>query len=244
MEENLWDSDLFVNKNIPYLFNHEIIEYDMREAGFNLIQEYKLLPERVINTMKRATKDARKIRIGQMERTNKELVAKKKEAFKEARKKFITANELEMQDIITIKKDAIFVSKRCDYTKFGEFIEFREKNYYTSFLSVGNLEIYCGPESYAVKGISDEKLINHEPYMMQFINDYCKKMETDSPERVISFTRRFIDKYKARELEMGYYLPFNRKSEFEFTEDENGKRVVDISYNFQNILLPLIKIPL
>ena len=43
---------------------------------------------------------------------------------------------------------------------------------------------------------------------------------------------------------MGYYLPFNRKSEFEFTEDENGKRVVDISYNFQNILLPLIKIPL
>ena len=45
--------DLYINPNIFYLFNKEIIEYDMKEAGFSLIQEYKLLDEKEIEKLKK-----------------------------------------------------------------------------------------------------------------------------------------------------------------------------------------------
>ena len=48
MEHKLWERDLFYNKNIPFLFNKEIIEYDMKEAGFSLVQEFHLLPDNII----------------------------------------------------------------------------------------------------------------------------------------------------------------------------------------------------
>ena len=33
------------NPDIEYLFNNEIIEYDMKDAGFNIIKQFKLLPD-------------------------------------------------------------------------------------------------------------------------------------------------------------------------------------------------------
>ena len=241
--QEMWERDTTLNTNIHYLFNREIYEYDMKEAGFSLIQEYGLLPSKVINSMKQSTKDARKIKIGVMERTNKELVEKKKEAFVEARKNFITSNDLSVNDIISVKKDAIFTCKRCNETNFGKYIEFRPKNQYTSYIHIAGIEIYFNDDNVDIKGISDAKLEMHEEYMVSFIKDYCKKMESDSPEKVIAFTRRFIDKYKARELETGYYLPLNKRSTLEFLNIE-GERVLDIKWNLTNILIPLIKIPL
>ena len=36
------------NPNIQYLFDEEIIEYDIRDAGFSLIRQYKLLsPDKI-----------------------------------------------------------------------------------------------------------------------------------------------------------------------------------------------------
>ena len=34
----------WLNPNIEYLFGDEIIDYDMKDAGFNLIKQYRLLP--------------------------------------------------------------------------------------------------------------------------------------------------------------------------------------------------------
>ena len=40
LEHSLWKNDNFLNRNIMFLFNKEITEYDMKEAGFSLIQEF------------------------------------------------------------------------------------------------------------------------------------------------------------------------------------------------------------
>lgn len=37
--KELWEKELYVNDNIPYIFNTFIYEYDMKEAGFSIIKE-------------------------------------------------------------------------------------------------------------------------------------------------------------------------------------------------------------
>ena len=91
----------------------------------------------------------------------------------------------------------------------------------------------------------------HKEYMIKFICQFFRKMETSSDEDVIEFTKRFIDKYKRRKLEVGYYREFDFSSKYrtntgELYEEfwEEDKDELDISYNFQNILLKFIQIPL
>ena len=81
LEHSLWKNDNFLNRNIMFLFNKEITEYDMKEAGFSLIQEFKLLPESKIAYLKKFGKDERKIKIGDMQRENEQLRNGMKDAF-------------------------------------------------------------------------------------------------------------------------------------------------------------------
>ena len=36
--ENIWKYDTYINTDNVFLFNREIIEYDMRDAGFSIIK--------------------------------------------------------------------------------------------------------------------------------------------------------------------------------------------------------------
>ena len=226
----------------------------MKDAGFSLTQEFKLLSNKQIESLAKLKKDRRKVEMGKIERDNSEYREAKKEAFKLARQFFFEANGLEQNDIISIKKDAILTSKICTQQKFGKYIEFRPKNLYTSYIQLGkNLEFYYNPSQLDVKGISDETLELHEEYMLKFIKLYFKKMETEDDITVIEFMKRFITKYKRRELEVGYYRQFNHKSDFVLLDNEGDtfmdyweecKDELDISYNFHNILLKLIQIPI
>ena len=253
VEHTLWKNDNFINRNILFLFNKEITEYDMKEAGFSLIQEFKLLPESMINKLKTYGKDERKIKIGDLQRDNEKLKNDMKEAFAQARKIFMEMNKLEPNDIITVKKDAIITCKICNHTKLGKYIDFRPKHTYTSYIQLDKrLELYYSPYDFAVKGIGDDKLQYHEEYMIHFLKLYFRKMESEDRSTVIGFVRRFIDRYKRRELNVGYYRQFDTKSEYHvigsndtFTEFwEEDKDDLDISYNFLKVLIKLIKIPL
>ena len=114
------------------------------------------------------------------------------------------------------------------------------------------MEFYYNYEKLDVKGMNDENIALHEDYMIKFIKSFFLKMETESEEDVIKFTRRFIDKYKRKELEGGYYRTFDYRSIIEVTTEddvlykdywEDKKEDIDISYNYKNILLKLIQIP-
>lgn len=254
MSSTLWERDSFINENIPFLFNKEIIEYDMKDAGFSLSREFKLLDPEILTKLGKLKKDRRKIEMGIIERDNKSYRDAKKEAFKYARQMFFEANDLEVQDIISIKKDAIITTKKCTHQEFGKYILFRPKNYYTSYIQLGKrLEFYYNPKQLDVKGISDDILKLHKDYILKFIKLYFHKMETENDETVIEFMNRFITRYKRKELEIGYYREFNHKSNFVLENNntdtfmdywEDSKDDIDISYNFHEILLKLIQIPL
>ena len=248
--DNLWEKDLYINDNIMYLFNTEIFEYDMKDAGFSLSKEFNLLDKDILDSLEDKDKEYRTKKLGIYQRDNKEYANSLKEAFRTARKLFFIDNELEKSDIISVKKDAIFTSKRCKKQQIGKYINFRPKNTYTSYIYFGKkLEVYYGYDKFDVKGISDTNKELHEKYMIDFISSFIHKMESEQSSSILGFLKRFIDSYKWRELEIGYYRPFNEKSLFELydgTEVSSYDEVMDlnINYNFYNILLQLIKIPL
>ena len=107
MTNEIWKHDTFNNHNIVFTFNKEIIEYDLKEAGFSLTKEYNLLDKNTIKVLEKYKKDKRKIELGLIQRDNKEYRESLKEVFKEARRKFIEYNELEQQEIIRIWKEFI-----------------------------------------------------------------------------------------------------------------------------------------
>ena len=198
-------------------------------------------------------KDRRKIEIGNLQRANEEYKERLKQAFEEARRMFFEANDLHEDEIISIKKDAIFTTKYCEFQKFLGYIEFRPKNEYSSYIRLNKrIEMYYSQDKLDVKGLGDETIEYHKDYMLRFIQLFFQKMETEDAGTILGFMRRFVDRYKRRELPVGYYRRFDRDPRFDTYDDsikyyeywEEHKEDLDIGFNYTEVLIKLIKIPL
>lgn len=249
----LYEKDTYLNPNILYLFNKFIYEYDMRNAGFNLSREFKLLPKDKLDELGKMKKDYRTIEIGKIQRKNPKFKEQLAQAFIEARRIFFEENSLTEEDVISIKKDAIFTLRSCPVNKIGDFIEFRNKHSYTSYIRINKkIEFYYSDREMDIKGIGEDTLKYHTNYLIYFIHKYFNKMETCEKAVVLEFIRNFIDQYKRRELPVGYYRRFERDSYYDIIGDDNKyyewwedkKDDVDISYNYFELLIKLAKIPL
>lgn len=220
------------NPHIQYLFNSFIGEYDMRDAGFSLIQQYDLLPPEKIAELKGIEGRDRHIVIGMIQRDDKEFSRKFQEAFTEARRWFVTSNKLTDDHIITVKRDAFFVTVGCNHLINGK-IMFRLKNEYTSYIRFPNnhnIEMFFNRDGIEIKGMNDSSVDAHRLYMYAFIRSMVKLIETKSRSAKIKIMR-FIDDYKSGRLETPYYLEFN-----------NMARDVNPVFNYMNILVPLVNI--
>ena len=254
MNENLYKKDNWINPNMSYLFNAVITEYDMREAGFSLIKEYQLLSQEEILELSKYSKDERHVRIGKLQKKYPDLSKKLSDAFAEARKTFFDLNGLEQDKILSIKKDAIFTLKKCETQEIGAHVVFRPKHEYTSYIHLDKtLEFYYHPTECSVKGLGKKGVAKHKDYMSDIINRFCMKMEQDSSRHALEYMTRFVNYYKKRELDVEYYRTYNQRSEFilidepevfydKISQDDIDR--LDITYNYFNVILKLMKIPL
>lgn len=247
--DNLYEKSEYINPNINFVFNKPIYEYDLKDAGFNIIREFKLLPDDIIEKLKGVSKDKRKIIIGDYQRKNPSLKESLKDGFCEARRRLFSYKSLNESNIVSIKKDAIFTFDNLSQENMiGKYLNFRNKNEYISYLRFSKkVEIYSNTNKCDIKGINHDNLVKHEDYMISFINDYIYKMETENPEVVLRYLRRFVDKYKSMDLSIGYYREFNEKSMYKtsngyFSDEFDAMRsVIDIEYNLFNIIIPMAK---
>ena len=200
----LYKFDKYLNKDIEYLIGNEIIEYDIKEAGFNIIKCFNLLPEYEIGRLEKFTKYQRKIEIGLIQRSNKELKQKLKDGFMECRRIFFKANNIEESDVLSIKKDAIFLLKPCNKTKFKN-IEFVPKNTYTSYYYLNKFEFYYNEDKLDVKGINDELLKLHQDGFLLFLKDLFRYKECEDDLSTIKFIKEFTDEYKRFMLPVEFY---------------------------------------
>lgn len=223
---------LWLNPDIDYIFNADIVEYDMTDAGFSLIQEFHLLPDYQIDALARIKKGmVRHIEIGKLQRNNQLFSTQLNDKFAEMRLVFIDMNGLSDDDILTVKKDAIFTLKRCDRIEFGK-VKFRPKNKYSSYVrfpSINNMELFYNGEI-EMKGMSNLCLNRHRLYMQTFLQKIIEMIE-EKDSRTKRWLMKFISDYKFRELEDPYYLEFNNRSD-----------TFNPMFNYINVILPFVQI--
>lgn len=254
IKTDLYRKTLYLNREIDYLINCEILEYDMRDAGFNLIKYFKLLPDKQIAYLEKMTKDARKIEIGMIQRKDKSLASKLTEAFIEARRMFFDANDISEDDVLSIKKDAIFIiRKKCQCTEF-ENIEFRIKNRYLGYFYINRVEMYYtnNDTPIDVKGIDDSVLHYHEDYMMDFIRDVFNHAIYIGRSNTIKLITDFINDYRSNNLDFGYYRNFDSESYYtiiapggdvvKVRDVEDESVFMDTTYNYFKFLVPIANI--
>lgn len=221
------------NPNIEYIFNTEIIEYDIRDAGFSIIKEFKLLPDEKIRELERLPKGfERHVAVGKLQRDDKDFSKALTSKFAEARRALITTNNLTDADIISVKKDAIFVIGTVNRTKFG-VVEFAMKNTYSSYIrfpDVNNLEIYYHDNDFDIKGMSDDSVNKHRLWMLEFLRKVIPMIE-NKDIRIKRCMMNFLDEYKSLSLDDEYYLEFN-----------NLSAKTNPMFNYQKIIIPLMQI--
>ncbi len=247
----LWERTNFRNPDIDFLVNVQITEYDMKDAGLSLTKKFKLLPDNDISYLETLPKDERKVKMGLIQRNNKEYRRALNDAFREGRKLFFEANGLDDENVLAIKKDAIFTIKLCENTEFGDLV-FAEKNKYSSYYLFDRYEFYYFNTGMDVKGISDDNVMKHAEYMITSLHQFMRMMETSSRTSCIRFIKDFIKYYKNMELSIEYYRELNSDSMYrlkrKFNERSLGtdqifdKSLIDIHYNYNTYLMNLIKI--
>lgn len=248
---DLYKKHLYINDMFDTLVNDQIIEYDLKSAGFNLIKQFKLMTPADIEYMTGLSNKDKQIFIGKMQRKTEGLSAKLNSAFTEARRWFFDKNKIEDNDVVSIKKDAIFVRRHCDQTEVG-FLKFNVKNVYSSYLRIGKREFYYNPNTLDVKGVSDDKVELHRPYMLEFIETFIRLLETSTRKKQIQYLKDFTYFYKRRELDTGYYRELDNNSLFRLNDTLYGNTVgieqmddvfsVDISFNYKNYIIPMTSI--
>ena len=224
----------------------EIYEYDIKSAGFNLLKRYKLIPEEKLIKLEGHNKKLRQIYIGLMCRKDKELKNALNDAFINIRKDFFESNDIQDNEVLSIKKDAIFLLRPCYNTQFDN-VEFVKKNVYTNYIYIDKKEIYCNKENVHVKGINDEKVEKyHKEYMCDLIATCLRLLESMNEKKLKEVLVEFSHMYKNRELPIEYYRSFDKNSFYTYNgdsrvlfEDIGDVNMIDISYNYINIIIPL-----
>lgn len=255
----VYSKHLYTNNSYDYLPGY-IFEYDITSAGINILYEGGYISDSEYELMGKMNKQQRTVTEGLLIRKHKELGKYKMEGLIRFRKEFMEANNLVDTDILAIKSDAIFViGKPCYKLEFGEnnLIKFRLDKTFTSFMIVNRIEVYGDPANniLEVKGINKDVLPLHDGYMKSFILDVMRRLENNSRKRVIKFLFEFARKYREFELDYNYYREFNNISRFTMKSDlfnnqyvlkyedidEGNISNIDISYNYVNVILEIIR---
>lgn len=260
MSEGLWERSLWRNSELDLLFGTRIVEYDMRSAGLNLIIYYKLLPEDQIQELQRMEKHAKDVKIGLLQKHDKEFTKKLSEAFAQARRMFFEANTLSEENVLAIKKDAIFTMDVYPKVTTFDNLEFVPKNTYTSFLYLNRLEFYVNSKTRTIdiKGLGQKESLDevrrmHGESMLKFMLNYCSMMEKHlSNEDMMRWLTDFIRKYRSMKLPMPYYrqlgpgnsyLIYNElEQDWMAVSDTDASATVDIRYNYFNYIVPMADI--
>ena len=243
----LYEKDLWTNPGITSIFGGEIIEYDIESAGYNLIIKYKLLPEEDIKSLTGLKKDKLVVKIGNMQRKNPEFAKRLAEAFVEIRRLFFESNGIATVDVVSIKKDAIFLNRNVSCLNFDNVV-FRPKHIYTSYLRLDKIEIYYNKERIDYKNLGKYNEKFYKDSIEMVLKGIFHRMETKTKEDAIRYLRRYMDKYKKRELDISFYCPFRPNGIYELLTDDptaypmlSQDRIdeVNIYYNWVNVFSKL-----
>ncbi len=247
------------NKLKVFEIDSNIVEWDMHSANLSICKEYGLLTPRQIDKISKLPKLDRNIAIGKIGQKSKEFAKSLEEHFDIVVNEFIEQNNLNRDDdILDIRKDAVFtINKKITHSKIGNNIEFIPKHQYHSFIRLDRFDFLMNDTEMSVKGFQEYQEL-HQDGMLDLIRDaleMCSEYHMDSA-CVNEYLSDMVNLYKNYELDIEYYREFNNGSSFTVIDDGNvyslktvsmdyikeNNLTLDISYNYLNLILPLIRI--
>ena len=234
---------------LNYLFNQYIREYDISKANISVLFSKGIINQELYTNLYNADRMTRQVYIGMMIKNNKNIQEVLNEGIIEAKQKLFEANGIYDSDIISIKNDAVFVLNKIPRVLSFDGVTFVHKNTYTSFMRIGNLEVYYGAdmekEVIDIKGIKDVDL---ELYHIDFLNiiiDYLRYIQKSGPEITLKYITSVIHSYLNRELPINTYRRFRSSNDYvlnlhtmaysvyNLEDTVENKTNIDISYNFE-----------
>ena len=242
------------NQSILFVPNSRITEYDIKSGNTSIMRAFNLCDAKRIAEIESMKKSDRVIAVGNMSKDP--TFAKNLEAgFNTVVKEFIKANELVEDDVIDVYRDAVFVIvKEPKITTIRETCNFVKKNVYQGYIRCGSFEFFIGEDKIDVKGMRDELLEKHQNGILALIRevyDFCVKAQMN-PVMINTYMKSIVKQYIDLDFVNEIYREFNSTSKYKMhyadmtTMEENITDIdldnLDISYNYLNIILPLIRV--
>lgn len=244
----------WTNEELRFIHNEDIVEYDIKSANTSLMEYYNLAPLEVITRLRNMKKEDREIAVGKRMRSSSEFAIHLEDSFTKIVNEFLEVNRLDRsEDVVSIKKDAVFVRNRnIKVSQFGPVL-YRPKGHYDGFINIPRYEFYHKKDgSIDVKGINDSMLPMHQDGVLTFINGLFNAC--NDTLFLIEYLKTYAKLYKDRELPFNAYREFTGDSKFkvrmlgseilmdQITEELLMDGRVDISYNYINVYMPILKI--
>lgn len=239
-----------------------LVEYDMKDAGFSVIKKYNLLGTEDINFLETLYKDDRNIVIGKLRRVSKELSKDISSRLREEMSSFILQVCNDPSNILAIRNDSVFLNttlKEPEFIDDSGFIVIRKKSEYMVAFNFEYVQFYYYKdffrEDFIVKGISDSTLETHNAYLLDFIKNFAELCRTNSFNDItFRHLNDFRTKYLTKQLPLEFYVEMNNHNALTLIERTDlkllGKNIktppssieeVNINFNYNRYVLPLIK---
>jgi len=244
---NIANNTTYLNKDIKYIKNAEITEWDIHSAGLSVLKFKKLLPEKELEKLSNMEKHERTVREGYLQKENKNLSKEIIDTLSDIRKAFVTLNNIPANAILSIKKDALFLINLVPtITTIENYFVFRNKGTYTSYLNLNNNEFYYSSRTNELisKGFEKEALAKQEEYLIKDIKSFLRSGEKVKEDILFSMFKSYREKYLERKLPIETYRELTtgyfRINNYYFENaDITMLNDIDITQNYMNYILPL-----
>lgn len=203
------DKLLCYNDNIQYIFDQNIVEYDMVAASLSISERYKLIPQQEIDNMKLMTKENRTRLIGLRQRDDKIFSQQLLSGIVKTRQKFIDDNKLNDNNILVLHSDAVIFSSKKKIINNIEGVEFINKKSWTSYIRYNKVEIYYKNGCIDYKGIPQDMIKQHTLGLHKYFLKIFDMMENHDID-ILSFLNKFQSDYLRDKLNEFYYIPFGK----------------------------------
>ncbi len=203
---------LSYNENIQFVFNKNIVEYDMKAASVSICERFNLLNKDIIEELKLLPKEKRTKRMGLMQRDNPEFSKALIEGIKNIREQFLNDNNINNDNIISLHSDAIIFINNKQIKNNIEGVEFINKNTWNSYIRYNKIEMFYNDDIITYKGIPLSMLNNHTLGINKYLCNIFKMIECYDTS-IIDYINKFQQNYLQDKLPDYYYIPFGKTGE-------------------------------
>lgn len=252
MANHLYLKHNYLNKDIAYLRNNIIREYDMVNAGINILRHNNIFTQEEYDRLNSMDKLEKNILVGKFLKNNPDISDALMNEFINIRKELFERNEITDDDVLSIKKDAIFViNKKMNDLQLNEFYQFQEKNKYIGYMNIDNKEFYYDmtKRHLDIKGFSKHIKEFHSNYLFKELEELMYLDLSNEKnmvfEKLIQLKYSFVTKELPKEyyydIQQGKYL-FETIGQMFYLDDidDDLKKICFINNNL-NFILKIIK---